>query len=402
MLPTCTLFDPVEDPPNELPPLPTQTYPVGFLEGQFCRVQSVFEIACVTGCHSAVVPEGNLDLHTDPYNAVVYKPSYVDPNYTLVVPRDPAASLLYQKVMGLQSPEHGGVMPPQGVMDPYFTDPIGEWILAGAPNDCEPPVIVTDPEVTRHHPLDWAEYDQHGPAAKLQTDGDCRSCHGEQLDGAGTAGVSCDECHVPGWRTDCTYCHGGTVDQTGAPPRDVDEVNDPYLISFTAHSRHVDSYGHYQYGCNQCHYKPTDVLTPGHVFDDVTPAYGEMDYTAGLSKYATYYQGTCSNVACHGTGITAGEVTDGDTMYCYSCHPDQTSQPNDFDLLSGHHRQHLQQGAIYCSECHSQVVDAQQNIIGANYHVDGTPQVLPVVGMTYYGGTCNGTCHNELHENRVW
>jgi predicted CxxxxCH...CXXCH cytochrome family protein len=372
----------------------TQTLPPGFQEGQFCVVRSVFEVGCVTGCHSAVVSEGGLDLHTDPYTATVLHPSQ-DGTQNLVVPGDPDASLLYQLMLG-----NGSVMPPQGRMDDFFLVPVKAWIEAGAPNDCDGGYVQqTATETGRHHPPGWEASDVHGLAAKLQTDGDCRSCHGAQLDG-GTAGVSCDDCHTPGWRTDCTFCHGGTLNQTGAPPRDMDNQDDPQLISFRAHPEHVAGPDHPPYDCTQCHYKPSDVLTPGHVFDDVTAGYGELDYTGGLSYLATYYQGTCSNLYCHGTGLVLGTATDGQSYGCASCHPDQYSPAGDWNQMSGRHKQHLDQEAD-CSTCHSQVVNANETVVGPQYHVNGSPDVLPTA-VTWDGTTCTGSCHGHNHDHEGW
>ena len=241
-------------------------------------------------------------------------------------------------------------------------------------------------------------------ANNLQTDGDCRSCHGADLTG-GTAGVSCDECHDPGWRTDCTFCHGGVDNLTGAPPEDID--NSPVSYAFVEHTEHVTggvNYTHPAYGCSQCHAQRYDVLTPGHIFDDVTAGYGELDYTGGLAPYSTYLGGgTCSNNYCHGNGrADNGLVTVGQTMYCYSCHPDGLySQQLDWAQMGGDHELHMVDAAAQCYECHTQVTDANQNILNGDYHVDGYVQVQPL-GVTYNNGTCDGTCHNYNHAGANW
>ncbi|MEQ1564493.1 MAG: CxxxxCH/CxxCH domain-containing protein [Myxococcota bacterium] len=409
LLTSCAWFEPelVDGDPI---PFPTSTNtalpPDGFLEGQFCSVRSLLQIACTTGCHSAVVAGGGLDLETDPFYAMVYQPSVGAPGQTLVVPRSLEQSYLYQKVLASPPPLQGGVMPPGGALDPYYVEPLKQWILAGAPYDCAPVDFgtVTQTDVP-HHPPGWSDSGVHGLAAKLQTDGDCRGCHGQYLDGE-TNGVSCDTCHTaegyPDWRTNCTFCHGGTVDASGAPPKDIDGQENPDLISFTAHSTHIDGDDHYAYGCTQCHDKPTDVLTPGHIFDDVTPGYGELDYTAGYSPVATYYQKTCSNVYCHGDGYNVlGTVADGEgPLACYDCHADLTT-PQYWNVMSGHHEEHLQQGDITCYDCHQSVVDAAQYVIAPQYHVNGQAEVL-APSAPWKGATCTGECHGEDHDNRAW
>ena len=407
----CELFaflNPPEEGPPALPlpttpgPLPTdQTFEGGFLVGQFCDVQAIFQVSCVTGCHSGVVPGGNLDLDTDPYAALVNVRG-ANGEY-LVEPGYAQRSTLYTKMVGPVA--QGNIMPPTGALDPVFSNVVYDWIQGGAINDCVPgipPEPDTGIEPGNPHPPNWAEAGQHGLAANLQTDGDCRQCHGADLTGG--SGVSCDTCHEPGWRQDCTYCHGGVDNQTGAPPEDID--NSLISAAFPPHTEHVTggvNYDHPQYGCTQCHSPRGDVLVPGHVFDDVTPGYGELNYTGGLSIYATYLNGNCSNVYCHGNGqADNGNVTVGQTMYCYSCHADGlTSGNNEWAQMGGRHLLHMDEAEAQCYECHSQTTDAAQNILNGTYHVDGIVQVLPN-GVNYNGQTCNGVCHEHEHENATW
>jgi len=379
------------------------TEPIGFLDGSLCYARTVFEVNCVTGCHSATVAGGGLDLQTDPYAATVGKLSSV-PGVQLVVPGQPENSLLWRKMTGELAPEEGDIMPPSGLLPEVVIAPVELWISQGAPNDCD--LDVVEPPVTTattgnpYHPPGWAASDQHGLAANLQTDGDCRTCHGVDLTG-GVSAVTCDDCHAPGWRTDCTFCHGGVEDLTGAPPEDIDNNVLVAVTPFPEHYAHVDGDDHATYDCVQCHSKPIDVLTPGHVFEDFTPGYGEMNYTAGIAPISTYLGGTCSNVYCHGTGLVDGYASSGDgPKACYSCHPDITSDPNDWNNMSGRHKQHLDSDVL-CSECHSTVVDANQAVIGPTYHVDGTATV-DVVGLVYNGTTCDGACHGHNHNDDEW
>ncbi|MEZ4319905.1 MAG: CxxxxCH/CxxCH domain-containing protein [Myxococcota bacterium] len=384
----------------------------GFLTGELCLVRTVFEVSCVTGCHSATVAGGGLDLQTDPHTALVNR---VSPNGsgTLVAPGASVDSFLYRKMVGLIAEGEGDVMPPEGALDPFVTDIVKTWIDNGAVNDCDiqppggeppppppppPPEENVDPNEP-HHPPNWADPTYHGVAANLQTDGDCRSCHGANLDAVGgTSPVSCDDCHAPGWRTDCTFCHGGTENTSGAPPKDIDGETNPAAISFTAHSAHIAE----GYGCEQCHYKPTDVLTNGHIFGDVTPGYGEIDYTQGYSPIATYNAatGTCSNAYCHGSGrADDGTVSDGDgPLGCTSCHPN-LGTPNEWNQMSGRHQLHLSEGAV-CYECHANTVDAGNAIVGPDYHVNRVKDVYS--NELTAGATCNGTCHNHNHANDTW
>ncbi len=384
------------------PPAGDTPYVGGFLQGEFCDVQAVFQVSCVVGCHSGLVPGGGLDLDTDPYYATVGRVGAG--GRVLVEPGYPEQSFLYRKMLGDLQPDEGAVMPTSGVLDAPFTDVIRRWIADGAYNDCQPGTAPPEPtdytEDEPYHPPGWSDGGVHGVANNLQTGGDCRQCHGDQLDG-GTSGVTCDDCHEPGWRTDCTFCHGGVDNLTGAPPEDID--NSPVSQAFPSHTAHVTGYTHLAYGCEQCHVQRYDVLTPGHIFDDLTAGYGELNYTQGLSPYGTYLFGTCDNLYCHGGGLLDdGYATIGDTMYCYSCHPDGLSSgAAEWAQMSGRHALHMEEAAAQCYECHSQVTDAAQNLIGPQYHVNGLREVQPV-GVVYDGNSCNGACHGFNHNNSGW
>jgi len=107
---------------------------VAVTEEGFCGVEQVFDQSCSTsGCHDAVSQGGSLDLETDPYGAVVdgASPTYGD---AYVVPGDPDASFLYQKVAGTQG-DKGSRMPIGGVLPDDVIDRMAQWIADGA-EDC--------------------------------------------------------------------------------------------------------------------------------------------------------------------------------------------------------------------------------------------------------------------------
>lgn len=107
---------------------------------------------CVSGCHDGssesaadVFMQSNLDLSDQ---ATAYAELVGDGTggasegeecggaRLLVIPNDPDNSLFLQKVTGLV-PEGtefcGDVMPASGLWSPQYTDPIEQWIMAGAP-----------------------------------------------------------------------------------------------------------------------------------------------------------------------------------------------------------------------------------------------------------------------------
>lgn len=248
----------------------------------------------------------------------------------------------------------------------------------------------------RYHPEGWAAPSAHGTALKKQQE-DCRGCHGADLAG-GTVSVSCDGCHPAGWRTDCTFCHGGVDDSTGAPPRDL--LGATSGLSFNAHGVHVSARpNHAAFDCTQCHVKPADVLSAGHVFDGTPNAKAEVSFSAGLSNQATYANGTCSQLYCHGDGRGHNgtyQVT-GPPTTCHSCHGDAVG-----GTLSGQHREHLREG-VRCSDCHGRVASSHTAIATAALHVNGTVEVdFPPNSITRSGGRCTGLCHFRLHFNESW
>jgi hypothetical protein len=93
--------------------------------------------SCVT-CHTdqGRTPAGNLNLRADPYSALVNKTSSGKPGAVLVVPGNPEASYLLEKLEGGSSIA-GLRMPRNG--PPFLTDGqiavIRRWIEIGAPRD---------------------------------------------------------------------------------------------------------------------------------------------------------------------------------------------------------------------------------------------------------------------------
>ncbi len=388
--------------PEEAPPslrnAPANPYVGGFLTGQFCGVQSVFQVTCVAGCHSAAVPGGGLDLETDPYGATVGVRGST--GALLVEPGSPSRSLLYLRMV---TPGEG-VMPPTGVLEAGFVNVVADWITNGAPDDCDvetPPPVLEEPGASPHPP-GWVSPEQHGTATNLQTDGDCRICHGVDLTGreGENAGISCDTCHADGWRTNCTFCHGGVENATGAPPQDIDGSDQS--LAFPPHGEHVTASDHPAYACTNCHPDRSDVLDPGHVFGDVTPTFGELDYTQGLSPRGTYLFGTCSNLYCHGDGRgDNGTVAVGEELTCRSCHPDERSNGAELNRMSGRHLQHLNRSGVTCADCHGLTADATQRIVDGTLHVDGVAQVQ-TQEVAWDGETCEGTCHGHEHDEEEW
>ena len=248
----------------------------------------------------------------------------------------------------------------------------------------------------RFHVDGWSDPALHGQGAKFQ-EFECTGCHGGGLTG-GSVGVSCDTCHASGWRTNCTFCHGGADNGTGAPPVDLDGLSTD--LSFPEHTAHVTEQGHPAWTCDQCHARPADVLTPGHIFvGDSTPGVAEVRFDGGLSADGAYDGGgSCSNLYCHGDGAGGlGSVVSGATLDCGSCHGGAADPGG----LSGAHPDHLAAG-ISCAECHANTASDDDTISDPAQHVDGEVDVSLTSGMSYDSGSCSGTCHGVDHDGSAW
>ncbi len=188
--------------------------------------------------------------------------------------------------------------------------------------------------------------------------------------------AKCDVCHKPG-AVLCTMCHGGIDNQSGAPPTSLTGETLPSHISVGAHSSHIDgnvlSDG---VECNDCHEVPVAVLEAGHIDAD---SIAELSFN-GISGFQSDWDRvseSCSDTYCHGnfnggnssnspswTGLNQAE--------CGSCHNDG-SQP---DELKWKHKYHITDLNFECVDCHANVVDLDNNIIGFDLHINGVADTL--------------------------
>jgi predicted CxxxxCH...CXXCH cytochrome family protein len=157
-------------------------------------------------------------------------------------------------------------------------------------------------------------------------------------------------------------------------------------LSFPEHGTHIQSSWHGTWDCDQCHHKPTDALSSGHVFlGDSTAGIAEVGFRGGLSSSGTYGgSGSCSNLYCHGDGAGGlGSARTGDGETCGSCH---AAPPR-----SGEHGEH---DRYDCDECHASTASGSSSIVSPpDEHVDGEVDVDLARGGTWNGTTCDPSCH---------
>ncbi|MDZ7261223.1 MAG: CxxxxCH/CxxCH domain-containing protein, partial [candidate division KSB1 bacterium] len=165
----------------------------------------------------------------------------------------------------------------------------------------------------------------------------------------------------------CTSCHGGLDNNTGAPPFDLSRNSLTTARGVGAHTVHVMG-GTLSDGmdCTECHAKPEKIDDPGHIGPDLLPAeitWGKLAQQDGATPSWDGVQ-TCQNVYCHGEFRSGNKennpswiVVDGSQAVCGSCHGLPPGSPHP--------------AVSQCSRCHTKVVDASNNIIGKDKHING-------------------------------
>ncbi len=261
----------------------------------------------------------------------------------------------------------------------------------------------------------------------------CQGCHGTALDGVGgmvAIGCNTAQCHGATWKTNCTMCHGGADNVTGAPPRAT--WGSTSAVAVGAHTSHVGPNPiSGAFGCNECHAKPTDALSPDHIGGSAVVSFAGpvSGLKGGTWSYPATGTATCSSTYCHGNfdrGVATNTPSWNGTNQaaCGTCH---ATRP-----LAYLHNKHQQQyfanplwpwwplpggsAWVTCDQCHfgiAQSVSSSQaptlTVVGGSgpsLHVDGKVDVVFKGGGTYGlddlgQGTCSAmVCHPG--ETKSW
>jgi hypothetical protein len=221
---------------------------------------------------------------------------------------------------------------------------------------------------------------------------DCQKCHGEDY-GGGVTSPSCLTCHTQANGPEsCNTCHGDFSDPAIiAPPQDTNNNTSTDNAGVGAHNTHLyqNDLGS-QIPCSTCHVVPQDYSDPGHAIDDPLPAEVIFNplavHNIADNPVYDYSSATCSDTYCHGNWAFLRDSSDYSFAYedsvmignnnsvvwnevgvgqadCGSCHglPPTGHMPAAFE---------------FCSTCHSDIVDADGNIINTEKHINGEKNVF--------------------------
>lgn len=249
------------------------------------------------------------------------------------------------------------------------------------------------------HPSGWmtpGSIDFHGNRVLADGTANCSKCHGIDSEG-GNVGISCLECHSPSGQG-CAGCHGDVDNFSGAPPFGLHGETSDTSLAVGAHSLHILGTGMARaVPCDACHNVPASLLDPDHL--DLSRLPGQpLDSIAEIVWHGIAGNGatwnrqsrTCTGVYCHG-GFPGGNVTNtfvwtsSDRAECGSCH----DVGNDPGQLLWKHEFHVSYAGLACAECHSNVVDAERDIIAPALHVNGVADT-----SSLNPGVCDA-CHGD-------
>jgi predicted CxxxxCH...CXXCH cytochrome family protein len=319
-------------------------------------------------CHSGSMPAGQYDLTT--YLGALGDGSNSTPN---AIAGDPTSRVLTTIAPGQADSTHA---PFTNLYSTFYS-----WVVT-----CD--LDVFNSLVHRGGILNPASPDFHGTLLQglSWNFGVCAECHGSDFSG-GPAQTSCLTCHSQGV-TACATCHGGVSYFKNTA------YSGPFGQS-GAHSVHYNGgLLRRQLDCSECHVKPAAYTDPGHLFDAqgnviTSPAPVVFGTLANASLPGKPRSGpptwdastqTCTNIYCH--GATFGDTTVANPSptwstgagpaTCTTCH----GQPPSDHALS------------QCNLCHSQIVDAQNNLINPALHLVGA------VSLGDGSGTCSA-CHGS-------
>ncbi len=164
------------------------------------------------------------------------------------------------------------------------------------------------------------------------------------------------------------------------------------------HAKHVRATAtHAAWDCTMCHTKPTNATTPGHIDGTGGIVQAELHFsTLNPSGGFTFASATCTNMYCHGTGVTTKTSPAWTSTTALACVDGCHGGASSYTGMSSDHRRSNHKKA--CNYCHGTVVNTANTITNVALHVDGVKEVSFPGGGTYNASTkkCSGVpgCHN--------
>jgi predicted CxxxxCH...CXXCH cytochrome family protein len=225
------------------------------------------------------------------------------------------------------------------------------------------------------HPAGWID-----PSAKANFHGEairaanwdmesCKSCHGADYAG-GLADASCITCHS-NTPEGCTTCHGASGSSI-APPQDTNNNINASFSGVGAHQIHLQGgdLGS-PVACGECHALPEGFADPAHIDGDGRAELVWGPFATQDGALVPHYDSeshSCSDTYCHSGGrfganptVVWNEVGAGQAD-CATCHA----------MPPGPDTGHLNVPVTTpCATCHGSVVDADNNIINPDLHLNG-------------------------------
>jgi predicted CxxxxCH...CXXCH cytochrome family protein len=248
---------------------------------------------------------------------------------------------------------------------------------------------------TSVHPVSWGTGTQialnHAPYVTTNGSTSCQNnyCHGSTLAGVASSGPGCQSCHqngvYPFTATGCTSCHGNPPSGI-APPNQAGAHN-----TVTGHFASQVSLPD---GCATCH-AGQGAGTESHFNGVVNVQLLTSVYSVTGSTAMYNYDGTCSNVSCHGGNITpiwnTGSIDVNND--CTACHSFCTEYNG---YCSGRHDSHVNEQHIYCTECHDTDKVVMKHFTTLNTMVMEGPAAGTIADNVHYSGSsCTPSCHAQ-------
>jgi hypothetical protein len=250
------------------------------------------------------------------------------------------------------------------------------------------------------HPPDWVNKSAFG-----------NTWHADAFrSGLPINGLDCVDCHTPPPLDDpggkCTICHFGSSGSRSPGGWTHGISNHPQFagspesdVCINCHFTN-NSFGH-EPVCHNCHGQGQGHIVPFLDHFQVAPAQSDFDTNCSLCHSVTGIQPNPSARPCDECHTSGSPYT---LTNCQSCHgnpPNGANSGANFPNRGGEHSEHVGDQGFACTECHN----AQGSGSGLDHYEPIQAHLDLPLSFTQTSSqvTCNGTCHDEVHDDgRQW